>query len=181
MRRLRQRAQIGNNCPGIGLTHVVDVHRRPQRFTLRPGSFLEDPFSLFLRKTRKPVSAGARSAQLGIGFTGMIQIGAPCSQACRSSSPCAFRGVWHSAHFATSSTRYRPRSVSPDSGDLVPCFARTTETTSATATNSTEKPTFVCILPPGNTKFRQAPESSPYSAQARRTRLAPVTYPPTPY
>lgn len=51
VRQLRQRAQIGNNCPRIGLTHVVDVHRRPKRFALRPCSFLEDPFSLFLRKT----------------------------------------------------------------------------------------------------------------------------------
>jgi hypothetical protein len=60
----------------------------------------------------KPASAGARSAQFAMGATGLIQIGAPRSHAAASSSPSGLRGVWHSGHFATSSTRYRPRSIS---------------------------------------------------------------------
>lgn len=63
-------------------------------------------------KLGNPASAGARSAQLAMGATGLIQMGAPLSQAPASSSPSGLRGVWHSGHFATSSTRYRPRSTS---------------------------------------------------------------------
>src|SRR5580704_15302781 len=37
---------------------------------------------------------------------------APCSQASVCRSPRPFRGVWHSPHMATSSTRYFPRSTS---------------------------------------------------------------------
>lgn len=63
-----------------------------------------------------PARPGARSAQLGSWWTGTIQMGAPCSQREWSSSPFASRGEWHSPHFATSSTRYRPRSTW-DSGE----------------------------------------------------------------
>src|SRR5258708_7315536 len=59
-----------------------------------------------------PAKAGAVSGQFGIGGTGRNQIGGPRRHAAPSSSPSAFRGVWHSEHFATSSTRYRPRSIS---------------------------------------------------------------------
>src|SRR6266852_9242355 len=60
----------------------------------------------------KPASAGAWSAQFGMAATGLIQIGAPRSHAAGSNSPFGLRGVWHSGHLATSSTRYRPRSTS---------------------------------------------------------------------
>src|SRR5258708_14034808 len=63
-------------------------------------------------KLGNPASAGAWSAQFGMAATGLIQIGAPRSHAVESSSPFALRGVWHSGHLATSSTRYRPRSTS---------------------------------------------------------------------
>jgi hypothetical protein len=63
-------------------------------------------------KLGNPARAGARSAQFAIGATGRIQIAAPRSHAASSSPPSAFRGVWHSGHFAISSTKYRPRSIS---------------------------------------------------------------------
>jgi hypothetical protein len=43
----------------------------------------------------------------------MIQIGAPCSRRDSSRLPPPSRGVWHSSHIATLSTKYRPRSTFP--------------------------------------------------------------------
>jgi hypothetical protein len=65
VRRLRQRAQVSNNCLRIGLIHVVDVHRRPQRFALRPCSFLEDSFSLLLRKAWETRERGSAVRPIG--------------------------------------------------------------------------------------------------------------------
>src|ERR1700723_846122 len=68
-----------------------------------------------------PERGGACSAQFLTGATGRIQIVEPCIHRDESSSPFASRGVWHSAHFATSSTRYRPRLISAESDSAAFC------------------------------------------------------------
>ena len=72
-------------------------------------------------KLGRPAKGGAVSAQGCIGATGLIQMLAPCSQASVCRSPRPFRGVWHSPHIATSSTRYFPRSTSALREDAAFC------------------------------------------------------------
>src|SRR5690348_824330 len=104
----------------------------------------------------------------------MIQMGAPCSQACWSNSPRPSRGVWHSAHFATSSTKYLPRSISAVSGDRVLDFAGPIETASATVRSNTEKPDFFCITPPENSCFQWEFTCVTGARKRRRTPRWPV-------
>jgi len=62
------------------------VHPSAQR--LASGALFQRPCSLeHLLKLSRPARGGAVSAQPWIGRTGVIQIGAPCSQACRSRFP----------------------------------------------------------------------------------------------
>ncbi len=55
---------------------------------------------------------GALSGQSELGCAGIQGTGAPCSARWRSGFPWLSRGVWHSPHTATLSTRYLPRATS---------------------------------------------------------------------
>src|ERR1700735_5405513 len=76
-------------------------------FAPRPFSRISSPSDSVY--AAKPASGGACCAQLWSGCPGTIHTGAPCNARELSRLPCESRGVWHSVHFATSSTRYFPR------------------------------------------------------------------------
>src|ERR1700690_1038421 len=60
-----------------------------------------------------PPILGAISGQFDAPSTGAHRTDAPCNHRLRSRPPLLFRGVWHSPHIATPSTRYFPRATSP--------------------------------------------------------------------
>src|ERR1700723_2051975 len=60
-----------------------------------------------------PILGAIRGQLLTAPSAGDQPTGEPCSQRLRSRLPLLSRGVWHSPHMATPSTRYLPRATSP--------------------------------------------------------------------